>query len=195
VNVSEFLQSIDLFDVVVIMVLGGFFIVGFIQGTIRRLVGILSIVFSFFFAAQVSVPLGEFLGDHWLQFPREYGAMVGFLAVFAAAVIAFSLVIQGTYKKAPLFAQYPVIDEVLGGILGIVQGLLLLLFVTIILDQFFLLRNLPTDPDELPLLREVWNAIDGSGTGELLHVTVIPGFLTVTSFLIPEGIRLLYGIG
>jgi len=194
VNITEFLKSINLVDVLVILVLFGFFILGFIQGTIRRLVGILSIVFSFFLAAQLQVPLGKFLGDNWNQFPREYGAMIGFLTVFVAAVLAFSLVIQGTYKKAPLFANYSWIDEVLGGLLGLLQGFLLLLFLVIILDQFFLLSNFPKDDDELPLLRDLWTAIDGSGIGSLLHTSVIPGFINVTGFLIPESIKLLYGL-
>lgn len=192
---ADFLRSINVFDVVIILVLFGFFILGFIQGTIRRLVGILSIVFSFFFAAQVSVPLGGFLGDHWKQFPREYAAMLGFLLVFAAAVIAFSLVIQGTYKKAPLWVNYPAVDEVIGGVLGVVQGFLLLMFVTLILDQFFRLSNFAVDPDELPFLRDFWNAVNGSGTGALLHGTVIPSFVSITSFLLPESIRVLYGAG
>ena len=34
--------------------------------------------------------------------------MIGYLVIFIAAVVAFTLVIQGTYKKAPLFAKYPV---------------------------------------------------------------------------------------
>lgn len=194
-NVSDFLKSVDLIDVLVVLVLFGFFIVGFIQGTVRRIVGILSIVFSFFLAAQIQVPLGSFLGDHWTQFPREYAAMIGFLTVFVAAVIAFSLVIQGTYKKAPLFARYPVIDEVLGGILGVVQGFLLLLFVVLILDQFFLLSNFPIDGDELPFLRDFWRAINDSGTGQLLHTQLIPNFVSITAFLLPESVRVLYGIG
>lgn len=193
-NISDFLKSVNLTDVLVILVLFGFFILGFVQGTIRRLVGILSIVFSFFLAAQLYGPLGDFLGDNWRQFPREYGAMIGFLTVFGAAVVAFSLVIQGTYKKAPLFANYTWIDEILGGFLGVLQGFLLLLFVVIILDQFFLLSNFPQDPDELPVLRDLWTAINGSGTGALLHSTVIPGFLNVTAFLIPASIKILYAI-
>lgn len=192
---AGFLGSINIFDVVIVLVLFGFFIAGFIQGTIRRLVGILSIVFSFFFAAQVSVPLGSFLGDHWKQFPREYSAMVGFLLVFVAAVIAFSLVIQGTYKKAPLFANYPAVDEVIGGVLGVVQGFLLLMLLTLILDQFFRLANFAVDPDELPFLRDFWNAVNTSGTGSLLHGSVIPGFVSITSFLLPESIKVLYGVG
>lgn len=193
-NVSEFLKSVNLMDVLIVLVLFGFFILGFIQGTVRRIVGILSMLFSFFLAAQLQVPLGRFLGDNWTQFPREYAAMIGFGTVFAAAVIAFSLVIQGTYKKAPLFAKYPAIDEVLGGVLGVFQGLLLLMFMVIILDQFFLLANFPVDSDELPFLRDFWNAVDASGTGHLLHSQLIPNFIGITSFLIPETVRALYGI-
>ena len=66
--------------------------------------------------------------------------MIGFLILFVAAVVALFLVVQGTYRKTELFASYPVLDEILGGVLGVVQGLLLLLFLTIILDQYFLLR-------------------------------------------------------
>ncbi len=193
-NVTEFLSSVNLTDVLVVLVLFGFFVLGFIQGTVRRVVGILSIMFSFFLAAQLHVPLGDFLGDNWNQFPREYAAMIGFLTVFAAAVIAFSLVIQGTYKKAPLFAKYPVIDEVIGGVLGVIQGLLLLMFVILILDQFFLLTNFPVDEDELPFLRDFWNTINTSGTGDLLHTQLIPNFVSLTSFLLPDTIKQLYAI-
>jgi uncharacterized membrane protein required for colicin V production len=191
---QDFLASVNLTDVVIVLFLFGCFILGWVQGTIRRLVGIGSMVFSFLLAAVLSVPLGEFLARHWTQFPPEYAVMIGFLTVFVAAVIAFSLVIQGTYKKAPLFAKYPVIDEILGGVLGVVQGFLLLMFLVIILDQFFLLTNFPVDDDELPLLRGFWTAIDASGTGELLHETVIPAFVAITSFLLPDSIEQLYGV-
>jgi len=194
VNVADFLGSVNLTDVVIVLVLFGFFILGFIQGTVRRLVGILSILFSFFLAAQLHVPLGVFLGDNWTQFPREYAVMIGFLTLFVAGVVAFSLVIQGTYKKAPLFARYPVIDEVIGGFLGVVQGLLLLMFVILILDQFFLLTNFPVDDDELPFLRSFWDTINNSGTGDLLHNQLIPNFVALTSFLLPDTIKQLYGV-
>lgn len=194
-NLSEFFRSLNLTDVLIVLVLFGFFILGYIQGTVRRTVGILSILFSFFLAAQVEAPLGNFLADHWHQFPREYSAMIGFLTVFTAGVIAFSLVIQGTYRKAEVFAKYPVVDEALGGVLGVLQGILLLMFVMIILDQFFLLSNFPVDPDELPFLRDFWNLINDSGTGHLLHSTLIPGFVTITSFLLPASVRVLYGVG
>lgn len=193
-NITEFLTSINVVDVLIVIGLFAFFVLGYIQGTIRRLVGIASMTFSFLLAAQLSVPLGSFLADNWTQFPREYAAMLGFLTLFVAAVVAFTLIIQGTYNKTEVFARHPVVDEVVGGILGFVQGGLLLLFITIILDQFFLYTNIAPDSDELPALRAVWTAIDGSAIGDLLHGTVIPNFLSLVSFLVPRSMLAIYGL-
>ena len=89
--------------------------------------------------------------------------------IFVAAVVAFALVIQGTYKKAPLFAKYPVVDEILGGLLGVVQGFLLLLFLTIILDQYFLTRTCRPTATRSGSCATFWDALNTSSTGDLLH--------------------------
>ena len=73
-------------DLLIVLYFIGFFVLGFAQGTIRRLLGILSILFSFLLAASLAEPLSEFLGDNWPQFSPEYSYMVGFLAVFVAVV-------------------------------------------------------------------------------------------------------------
>jgi uncharacterized membrane protein required for colicin V production len=194
-DIAATLQSINVVDVLVILFLFGMFVLGYIQGTVRRLLGIISIVFAFFLAMQLNAAwLGQFLAQNWEQFPPEYSVMLGYLIIFLAAIVATTLVIQGTYQKVEVFAKYPVIDEVLGGILGVVQGALFLMFLVIILDQYFLYTNLPKDPDELPFLRSFWTAIDTSQTGEILHQTVIPGFLSIVSFLIPNDVLVLYGL-
>ncbi len=193
VNLTDFFNSLNLFDILFVLYLFAWFVLGFIQGTVRRVVGTASIVFSFFLAAQLNNAwLGGFLADNWTQFPKEYSYMLGFLTLFVAGVIAFTLIIQGTYRKAPLFADYPVIDEVLGGVVGILQGFLLLMFLLIILDQFFLYKNLPQFDAEIGILRSFWETVDASGIGHLLHETIIPGFVSITGFLIPESIRALY---
>ena len=189
------IKSINIVDVLIILFLFGMFVAGYVQGTIRRLVGIGSVVFSFVLSMQLNnVWFGPFLAQHWTQFPTEYSTMLGYLIIFVAGVVAFSLVIQGTYKKVEIFAAHPVIDEVLGGVLGVLQGMLFLLFITIILDQFFLYKQIPKADNELPVLREFWNAIDGSATGHILHDSVIPAFIALTAFLIPENVRKLYDV-
>ena len=192
-DIQGFLASVNVTDVFVFLYLFAFFILGFAQGSIRRLLGMASIIFAFLLAAQVQIPVGDFLAKSWRQFPDVYGAMIGFLVLFVVAVIVFSIVIQGSYHRAEVFAKYPIVEEIIGGLLGILQGFLLLMFITIILDQFFLLRSYPTDPDELPFLRDVWLAINGSGTGQLLHTTVIPNFVSFCALVLPSAIRVLYG--
>lgn len=190
-NFAEFFSSLNLFDLLVFLFLAAMFVLGYIQGTIRRLIGLLSVTFSFFLAAILSVPVGEFLAANWTYYPPEYSVMIGFGIVFIAAVVAFALVVQGTMQKQQLFPKYPVVDEVLGGVLGVFQGLLLLLFVTIILDQYFL--NVPAGFDnELGFLRTFWDALNTSGIGQLFQDSVAPRFVSLFSFLLPDYIEATY---
>jgi len=191
-DIVGFIQSLNMFDLLIMLFLVGMFVLGFVQGAIRRVVGTLTITFSFFLAAWLSVPFGEFLVSNWTTFPVEYSMMLGFLTLFTAAVVAFFLVVQGTYSKTQIFARHPVIDEVLGGFLGVAQGLLFLLFLTMVLDQYFLYA--PTAPavDEVPLLRPFWEAVSTSGFGSLLHETVIPNFVNLFAPLLPDYIKATY---
>ncbi len=191
-DIVEFIRSMNLFDLMVVLVLFAMFIVGFVQGAVRRIVGIITITFSFFLAAQLSVPLGDFLISNWTTYPHEYSLMLGFLALFVAAVFAFFLVVQGTYSKTQIFAEHPVVDEVLGGFLGVIQGLLLLMFVTIVLDQYFLYAPSAAEVSEVPLLRPLWEALNTSAFGSLLHQTVIPNFINLVGLLIPGYVKATY---
>jgi len=193
VNIADSLSQVNITDVLIILYLFGFFILGFIQGTIRRLVGIASIVFSFFLALQLNdLWLGNFLATNWTQYPKEYSIMIGYLVLFIAGVVAFTLVIQGTYKKAPLFAKYPVVDEILGGVLGIVQGFLLLMFLLFILDQYYLYTNIPPDDDEFAFLRTLFTSLDGSNIGQFIQTVAIPALIAVFGFLIPAQAKVVF---
>jgi uncharacterized membrane protein required for colicin V production len=197
VNIAETIRSINPFDLVIILILFAFFILGFIQGTIRRLIGIAAILLSFILAANLREPLGDFLKANWRQFPAEYAVMVGFGTVFLAAIIASTLVIQTYYHKIPLFRRNTVIDEMLGGLLGVVQGMLMLGAVIIILDSFFALPGRPTRDNELPILRDVYEAYappakPASATALIFRQTLVPGFLAVTGPVLPNGLRAFY---
>lgn len=193
-DIVGFIQSLNLFDLLVVGLLVAGFVLGFVQGSVRRIVGTLSITFSFFLAAALSVPFGNFLASNWTNYPYMYSVMLGFLTLYVAAVVALFLVVQGTYQKTELLAKYPVVDEVLGGVLGVIQVFLVLMFLTIILDQYYL--NAPPQPEisEVPFLRSFWTALDASSFGSLLHETLIPNFVSVFGFLLPQYISETYGL-
>jgi uncharacterized membrane protein required for colicin V production len=188
VEFGEFIGGIQTVDLLLVLYFMGFFVLGFAQGTIRRLIGIGSILFSFFFAANLADPLGEFLGANWTQFPKEYSYMIGFLTVFVAAALAFALVAQGWYKPQPLFEKARFVDEVLGGLLGLVQAGLILGCLTVIQGSFFLNRSIIPDPQEISFLRDLWNALESSKIVDVFQETLIPAFFVLTGFLVPSEI-------
>ena len=86
-DIVQFLHSFRLFDLLFLLFLAGSFLLGFIQGTIRRILGIGSILFAFLFAANARDGLGRFFAENWHQFPQEYSFMVAFGLVFAIVIL------------------------------------------------------------------------------------------------------------
>lgn len=191
-DLGEFLGGFGIVDLLLALLFLAFFVLGFAQGTIRRVIGIGSILFSFLFAANLAEPLGEFLGQNWTQFPREYSYMIGFGTIFLAASIAFALVVQGFYKPQPLFEKARFVDEIIGGVLGIVQFGLILLSVVVILDSFFSVRGIAVDAQELSWLRSLWTALDSSTIVDFFRTVIIPGFFSVFDLFIPDRLFVLY---
>jgi len=192
VDFGEFIGGLSTFDLLVVLYFFAFFVLGYIQGTIRRLLGIASILFSFLLAANLRDPLGQFLAANWRQFPPEYSYMIGFGTVFVAAAIAFTVVIQGFYKTQPLFEKSRFADEVLGGLLGLLQAALILAAVVVILDPFFRIPGIPESAGELPVLREFWQALDGSRTAVVFRETIVPFLFTLVGLFIPGSLKVFF---
>ena len=189
----DFIQNLNVFDLLVLFGLAAMFLVGFIQRTIRRLLGLIAILFSFLVASTVRDPLGGFLASHWHQFPPQYAWMLGYLTVFVVGSIAFSLIIQGFYKPSPLFPNASAVDELLGGLLGILEGLLILGAFVIILDSTFAASPPVLQSDnEIHFLRDFWTALNNSGTVGVFRDTLIPIFMVPFGWAIPADIRSLF---
>ena len=191
-DIGTILEGTSGIDLLILIYFIAFFVLGFAQGIIRRLLGIGSMLFSFLLAANVAKPLSDFLAANWTQFPAEYSYMIGFLTIFVAGVVAFALVIQSYYQPQPLFHRARFADEIIGGLLGLLEAALLLGIVLVILDSFFLNPGIAPDPQELPFLREIWNALDGSKTADVFRSTLIPAFFFVFGFFVPDNIEANY---
>ena len=158
-NIGDFLSSINRFDLLVVLFAFGMFVLGFIQGTIRRVLGLASMLFSFLFAANLREPLGNYLAANWNDYPDEYAVMLGFGIVFLAATIAFTVVIQGFYHKQALFEKATFADEVIGGLLGLVQAFFLVGCIIVILDSFFRIPTIPRTDNEFAWIRNFFDLI------------------------------------
>ena len=181
------MDQIQPFDLVVFLALLAMFIVGYAQGIMRRLLGILAILFSLGIAAQLRAPLGNYLAQQWTASRPEYSWMIAFGAIFLAAAIALSLGIQFSYRPAPIINRYPVLDEILGGVLGVLEGLIILAAILIIIDPYF--SSFPTQPSaEFAPLRGLHDFIDNAVSAQVLRDQVIPSVFSWVGFLFPKDV-------
>lgn len=185
------MERIQTFDLVIFLALLAMFVVGYAQGVVRRLLGIAAIIFSLILGAQLRQPLGQYLANEWTTIAPSYSFMVAFGAVFVASAITLSLGIQITYRPAPLFNRYPVLDEIVGGLLGVLQGFIILIAILLILDPYFTRPEIKDTAGfgEFGLLRTLHEFLDPTLTAEILRNNVIPVILAIFGILFPQDVR------
>ncbi len=177
------INSAPVIDLGIFLGLFLFFIIGMMQGAIRRVLGIISILFAFLIAANLRDPAGGVLADNWTQFSPGYNHLLALVIVFIAGAVASSVLIQGFYKRTEIYAKHPIVDDLIGGGLGLVQGALLLLVVVIILNSFTLP---PAQSGDVSLLRGAQDVIHKSTIAGGVKDVLAPPFVHILSFLLPS---------
>lgn len=183
-------MDIQPFDLVMFLALFAMFVVGYAQGVTRRLLGIAAILFSLFLGAQLRTPFGGYLAQQWTNITPDYSYMIGFGAIFVASAVTLSVGIQISYRPAPLFYRYPVLDEILGGVLGVVEGFVIFMAVLIIIDPYFFGAGLGPGGlvGEFGPLRTLHGFIDDAWVAQVFRENIIPALFAVLGGLFPEDV-------
>jgi uncharacterized membrane protein required for colicin V production len=183
VDIIGFIKSAPYVDLAILVGMGAFFFIGVAQGGIRRLLGIVSILFAFLLAANLRDPVGDFLARNWTQFGLEYNRLLAFVIFFTVGGVGSSILIQGFYKRTDISAEHPIVDDVIGGLLGLLQGALLLTLAIIVLYSYPLP---PAQSGDVSLLRDAQNAIFQSHIAGGIKDSVIPPLVHIMSGLLPS---------
>jgi uncharacterized membrane protein required for colicin V production len=176
--------------VAILIGFGVFFFLGFLQGTIRRLLDIGATTAAFVIAANLREPVGGFFADNWRQFNADYNQLIAFVIVFVALLAIATILIQVTYKRVVLSVRYPVLEEIAGGVIGVLEAFVLLLYVVIIFNSY----KLPdAQPGDLGQFRDLQNAVVGqSHIANWVREAVAPGFVHVVGILLPANLVKLF---
>ena len=177
------MESLKPMDLLVLLALALVVVAGYIHGAPRRLFGIGAILI----AAQIRGPVGSYLAGEWNQIAPSYSYMVAFGALFLSGAVALSIGIQATYQSALLIKRWPIADEILGGILGLVEGLIILIAIFLILDPYFTTARTPGSGEFGPL-RFLSQSLEGSLTAAIIRDTLAPAFLAVFGGLFPADV-------
>jgi uncharacterized membrane protein required for colicin V production len=154
------------------------------QGAIRRLLGIVSIFVAFILAANLRDPVGDFLARNWTQFDLGYNRLLAFGIIFAVGTVAMSILIQGSYTRTDITAAHPIVDDVVGGLLGLVEGIFLLMLAVIIFNSYTLP---PAQSGDVALLRSAQDLfVHQSHVAGGVKDILVPPFVHIASALLPS---------
>ena len=182
----------NLFDVLILLFFVAAFILGYIQGAVRRLIGIVAVLFSFILAAQLSRHLGGYLATYWTNWPADYSFMLAFLGLFVFFVVVGAIITETTYEKGALLPKYKHFDPLFGGVLGVVEAAIILGGMIIIFDSWYALPGVSEVNGEISVIRAFERAMDVSAIADFYRTTLIPAYFAVFGVLIPEQIRAVF---
>jgi uncharacterized membrane protein required for colicin V production len=183
-DVGAAARSVPVVALAILAGLFGWFILGVMQGSIRRILGIISTVFAFLLAANLRGIVGDYLADHWHQFSAGYNHLLAFVILFCAMAVAFSVLIQGFYKRTDIYAAKPIVDDIIGGLLGLLQGFILLLIAVIILGSYSVPDSFPGEVDQLRWAHDL--LINQSHIGGAILDALVPPIVHILSGLLPS---------
>jgi uncharacterized membrane protein required for colicin V production len=190
VDIIGAIKSAPVVDLALVIGFGVFFFMGVAQGAIRRLIGMGSMLFAFIIAGNIRDSAGDFLAGNWTQFDAGYNRLLAFVIVFIVVAAAATIATQGFYKRTEISAEHPIVDDVVGGLLGLVQGFMLLLFVVIILNSYALP---PAQTGDVTPLRDAQRLIvDQSHIAAWFRQFVAPTFLHILGPLLPNDLVSLF---
>lgn len=179
--------DLTLSDLVLLLVGGGAFVLGFFQGTLRQLLALGGWFISFVVAANLKAPLGDWMGGYWTNVRPDYTETVAFLALFVVLLVTSAVAIQIGYRRVPLTARFSILDDLLGGLLAAALTVLVVASLIVILRP--VTAPAPAGPNEIGLFRDLGGALADSRIGARLRDDLVPGLLSLLGPLVPGSLR------
>ena len=186
--IDQILQTATLFDVVIGLLALGMFVVGWLQGTIRQLLGIGVLLVAFIFAGGLREPLGKFLAENWTFNDRLFDFMLAMLGVWIAATVTLIIGVQAFYRRVVIHRRLVVVDEILGGLLGAAQVLIVLAMLTIIFDSYYATLAPGANAHDSGWARTIWVLLKDSSVVHALRDGLIPAMVAILSPLLPADV-------
>jgi uncharacterized membrane protein required for colicin V production len=146
-----------IFDLILIIFLGGFIFYGFYIGLVRMILNLGSSIISIIISVNIYLKIYEIIP--FIGFGSEsLGKTISFILVLIILNYALSFVFKFIAKILKIITSLPVISFVnrfMGGILGLIQGLFVLGVIIFVMSRYAItndfLNNLVANSDVAPI--------------------------------------------
>lgn len=182
-------------DIVLLLILIGAFIIGFVWGTARSLIFLGGGAVVFLIAAHARPPLSTFLGREWTNLSPVYSDMIAMMLLYGLGLIGLLLLVWFGAKNTGLSQRWPDADRILGGLVGVACAVMIVAGLDATLAIFY-----SHDPAITALASEDWTAglyrgMIESQTGGAIHRSLLPALGSLANPLLPVGFREAFGNG
>ena len=181
----EFISQLRLIDLFVVLCLAAGVFAGFTQGIIRTLLNCLVVLVAFVVASILRDPLYDLLG-FWQAFTPELRREIVYLVLFVALLVGGWFAVRSIWQRSRLPIP-KALDEIGGGILGVLFAALVITFLMVVLDAFF-----KTAPDAATagagLIKSFYDALNVSILVEFFRTALLPTFGVILSPIVPDDI-------
>jgi membrane protein required for colicin V production len=174
-------------DVAIVLFLVGFLLVGFFRGALRQLLALGAWLVAFVIAAQSRNFIADYLRSQEPDFSVQYAQMLGFLIGFVILFAAALALIELSGRTVTL-SHRPIVEEVVGGGLMLVVGVLALCGVLIALGSYYAAPN-GTFTAEVEQVRQFHTALGDSKIVGVLRDTLVPWTQSLLGPLLPPDVR------
>jgi len=181
------IRQFNLADIIIVLLLVGAFVFGFVTGVVQQLLTLLVWVISLLLAGNLMEPFGRWVSGYWTTFSLPYSMMLGFLLTFIVFVVVGEVLIFVFYKRAPMVARLAFLDELVGGALAVGVALLIIGTVVMGIDSFY--QNNPVASSaEQPIAKIINDGLVGSVIASWLRGSLIPA-IALLGPLLPTELR------
>jgi membrane protein required for colicin V production len=174
-------------DIVIIVLLILFGLIGFFRGALRQLIALGAWLVAFVLAAQGRGLLGDWMRAQEPDFSVEYSNMLGFLVTFLILLLAALAVIELSGRTVTLSSRV-IVDEFVGGAALLLFGVLALSGVLFVLDTYYAVPPAGFTA-EVDLVRQLHTALGESRIATALHDTLVPLVQELLGPLLPPDVR------
>ena len=177
-------------DIVLVLVIAGAFLIGFLWGVIRSLVMLGAWFVVFVLSALLSVPLGDYLSKQWNSYSADWNYMAAFAMLYVVGLIVAMVLARVGMRGPQGVTKYRLLDDVGSGALMAFVAILSIAGVLTILATAY------AGPPEAESVvgpdwsRDMYNSLlRNSQIGSGLADTLIPALGSILGVLLPGYVR------
>ena len=182
-------------DIVLLLVLVGAFIIGFVWGTARALIFLGGGALVFLIAAHARTPVSSYLARQWTALSPIYSDMIGLLIVYGLGLVVLTLLVWFGAKNTGLSARYPDIDRLVGGLVAVACAVMIIAGLDATLSLFYGYDTVTARTVGGDWTAALYRGIVDSQIGGAIHRSLLPNVGALANPLLPIDMRKALGGG